>query len=290
MAKYVSFYVGNVRKLGVVEGDHVYEIRDFGKEEPKGSAYKLGEIVFDIPIQPSAIICTLVNTPRVVGVSTKEEAREMIKSPKFFLKLPTVAIAHKQPILSPEDAIRPEVEIGIIIKTKMKDVPRRNIKDYILGYTVFNDITYPPGTKEDFFYAMRRDPADGVIKKTLYRGTHFRNKVRDTFAPMGPYIVTEEEIGDVNSLRMRSYYNNELIQDGYSSEFIFSIEEILEELSKIVTIPPLSVVSTGSVGYTKAQDASEFHLKPIENALMVAEVEKIGRLENPIKIYKFSLK
>ncbi|QGA55403.1 2-hydroxyhepta-2,4-diene-1,7-dioate isomerase [Sulfolobus sp. E5-1-F] len=286
MTKYVSFYVGNVRKLGIVEGDNIYEIHDFGKEEPKGKTYKLSEIVFDIPVLPSAIICTLVNTPRMIGVSNKEEAREMVKSPKFFLKLPTVAIAHKQPILSLEDAIRPEVEIGIVIKSKMKEVPKSKVKDYILGYTVFNDITYPPGMKEDSYYAMRRDPADGKIKKMLFRGTHFRNKVRDTFAPMGPYLVTDEEIGDINSLKMRSYYNGELVQDGNSNEFIFSIEEILEELSKIVTIPPLSVVSTGSVGYINAQDASEFHLKPIENAIMVAEIEKIGRLENPTKIIK----
>ncbi|ACP36532.1 fumarylacetoacetate (FAA) hydrolase [Sulfolobus islandicus L.S.2.15] len=286
MAKYVSFYVGNLRKIGVVEGNYVYEVSEIGEDKERGNSYKLNEINLDIPIQPLAIICTLVNSPKMVGVNNKNEAREMVKSPKFFIKLPTVAIAHRQPIISPPDAIRPEVEIGIITRLKMKDINRSDVKKYILGYTVFNDITYPPGLKEDSYYAMRRDPTDGNVKKLLMRGTHFRNKVRDTFAPMGPYIVTEEEIGDVNSLRMRSYYNGELVQDGYSSEFIFSIEEILVELSKIVTIPPFSVVSTGSIGYTNVSDASEFTLKPIENALMVAEVEKIGRLENPIKIYQ----
>ncbi|WP_338598741.1 fumarylacetoacetate hydrolase family protein [Sulfolobus tengchongensis] len=285
MVKYISFYVGNARKLGVVEGNYVYEITDFGKEEKRGNAYKLDDITtFDLPIQPSAIICTLVNTPRMIGVNSKEEAKEMVRSPKFFLKLPTIAIAHKQAIISPSDAIRPEVEIGIIIKSKMKDIKKSEVKNYILGYTVFNDITYPPGLKEDSYYAMRRDPADGKVKKLLMRGTHFRNKVRDTFAPMGPYLVTEDEIGDVNSLRMRSYYNGEIVQDGYSSEFIFSIEEILTELSRIVTIPPFSVVTTGSIGYIKAEEASEFFLKPIDNALMVAEIEKIGKLENPLLV------
>lgn len=285
MTRYLTFYYKNIKKLGVIEGNYVYEISDFNSEK-KGEAYRLDEIVFDIPITPSAIVCTLVNTPKMLGVESKEEAKEMIRSPKFFLKLPTIAIAHKQPILSPADAIRPEVEIAVIIKKKMKGISKAEVKDYILGYSVFNDITYPPGLKEDGYYAFRRDPIDGKVKKMYVRGTHFRNKVRDTFAPIGPYIVTEDEIGDVNSLMMRSFYDNKLIQEGSSEEFIFSIEDILVELSKIVTLPPFTIVTTGSIGYINAEDVSEFYLKPINNALMVAEVEKIGRLENPTIIEK----
>lgn len=285
MTRYLTFYYKNIKKLGVIEGNYVYEISDFNSEK-KGEAYRLDEIVFDIPITPSAIVCTLVNTPKMLGVESKEEAKEMIKSPKFFLKLPTIAIAHKQPILSPADAIRPEVEIAVIIKKKMKGISKAEVKDYILGYSVFNDITYPPGLKEDGYYAFRRDPIDGKVKKMYVRGTHFRNKVRDTFAPIGPYIVTEDEIGDVNSLMMRSFYDNKLIQEGSSEEFIFSIEDILVELSKIVTLPPFTIITTGSIGYINAEDVSEFYLKPINNALMVAEVEKIGRLENPTIIEK----
>lgn len=285
MTRYLTFYYKNIKKLGVIEGNYVYEISDLNSEK-KGEAYRLDEIVFDIPITPSAIVCTLVNTPKMLGVESKEEAKEMIRSPKFFLKLPTIAIAHKQPILSPADAIRPEVEIAVIIKKKMKGISKAEVKDYILGYSVFNDITYPPGLKEDGYYAFRRDPIDGKVKKMYVRGTHFRNKVRDTFAPIGPYIVTEDEIGDVNSLMMRSFYNNKLIQEGSSEEFIFSIEDILVELSKIVTLPPFTIITTGSIGYINAEDVSEFYLKPINNALMVAEVEKIGRLENPTIIEK----
>lgn len=285
--KFISFYFKDERKLGVLDdsGKYVYEVPDFLTKEPKGNSYKIDEIIFDIPITPSAIICTLVNTPGMLGVRDKIEAREMVKSPKFFLKLPTVAIAHKQPILTPRDAIRPEVEIAIVTTNKkIKNVSRAEVERYILGYSVFNDITYPPGLKEDSYYAYRRDPSDGKVKKMLMRGTHFRNKVRDTFAPFGPWIVTPEEIGDVNSLSMKSYYGNELIQEGSSADFIFSIEEILVQLSKIVTIPPNSLISSGSVGYKNAEDVSEYYLKPVNNMLMIAEIEKIGRLENPTVI------
>ena len=285
MPKYVSFYYNNERKLGILEGNYVYEVEDFEKEG-KGNAYKISEIKLDIPIIPSAIICTLVNTPRMLGARSKEEAKEMVRSPKFFLKLPTVAISDGEPIITPADAIRPEVEIAIVVKSKVKNVGRSEVKKHILGYSVFNDITYPPGIKEDSYYAYRRDPSDGKVKKMLMRGTHFRNKVRDTFAPFGPYIVTEDEIGDLKSLRMRSYYNGKLIQDGSSEEFIFDIEDILVELSKIVTIPPFSIISTGSIGYVDAEDASEFYLKPVDKGLMIAEIERIGRLQNITLIEK----
>ncbi|MBP1357611.1 MAG: fumarylacetoacetate hydrolase family protein [Sulfolobus sp.] len=284
MVKFVRFSIHGGVKLGVVEGDNIFEIEDYAYKEPKGESYKIEEIKFELPIEPRAIICTLVNSPNVVGVTDKEEARAMVGSPKFFLKLPTVAIPHKGIIISPKDAIRPEVEIGIVLKKRLKNASVSEVKDAILGYTVFNDVTYPPGIKQDSYYAMRMDPIDGKVKKLYIRGSHFRNKVRDSFAPIGPWIVTPEEIDDIYSLKMRSYYDNKLVQEGNSSEFIFSIEEILIELSKIITIPELSIISTGSIGYIGVEEVSEFSLIPRDGALMVAEVEKIGRLENITKI------
>ncbi|BFH73794.1 fumarylacetoacetate hydrolase family protein [Sulfurisphaera javensis] len=286
MTKFLSFLVNGIRKLGIVENEYVYEVKDFSSKE-FGETYKLNEIQFDLPINPSAIICTLVNSPGMIGVKDKREAKEMIRSPKFFLKIPSIAVPHKHPIISPPDAIRPEVEIGVITYKKInRGASRDEIKEAILGYTVFNDITYPPGLKEDSYYAYRRDPNDGKVKKLLMRGTHFRNKVRDTFAPFGPWIVTPEEIDDINSLEMKSYYDDKLIQSGSSEDFIFSIEEILMELAKVLTIPPYSLITSGSIGYLNAEEASEYALRPRNNGLLIAEIEKIGRLENPILIEK----
>ncbi|AWR96918.1 2-hydroxyhepta-2,4-diene-1,7-dioate isomerase [Acidianus sulfidivorans JP7] len=280
---YVSFYLEDKkRKLGIIRNNkYVDVINEFTNKEPKGETYSIDEINFDLPINPSAIFCTLVNTPGMLGTKDKSEAKEMIKSPKFFLKPPSIAIPHNHPIISPKDAIRPEVEIAIITnENKIKNANKIDVQKSILGYSVFNDITYPPGLKEDGYYAYRRDPIDGKVKKIFVRGSHFRNKVRDTFAPFGPWIVTPEEISDVLSLSMKSYYNNQLIQEGSSQDFIFDIEEIIIELSKIVTIPPYSVITTGSIGYKNAEEISEYYLKPINNALMIAEIEKIGKLIN----------
>ncbi|EZQ01520.1 2-hydroxyhepta-2,4-diene-1,7-dioate isomerase [Candidatus Acidianus copahuensis] len=284
MTKFLRFTHQGKTSVGVVENNYVYITESYREVEPKGEAYKLSEVKIELPIEPKAIICTLVNTPKMVGVESKEEARKMVGSPKFFLKLPTNAIPHLGIVESPEKAIRPEVEIGIILKEKLKNASINQVREAILGYTVFNDITYPPGIKEDSYYAMRRDPSDGKVKKMYVRGSHFRNKVRDTFAPMGPWLVTPEEVGDVNSLGMYSFYEGEVIQEGKSSDFIFSLEEILVEISRVVTVPEFSLVSSGSIGYKEAEEVSEYSLLPKDNALMVAEVEKIGRLENIIKL------
>ncbi|NON62771.1 fumarylacetoacetate hydrolase family protein [Acidianus sp. RZ1] len=284
MTKFLRFTHQGKTSVGVVENNYVYITESYREVEPKGEAYKLSEVKIELPIEPKAIICTLVNTPKMVGVESKEEARKMVGSPKFFLKLPTNAIPHLGIVESPEKAIRPEVEIGVILKEKLKNASINQVREAILGYTVFNDITYPPGIKEDSYYAMRRDPSDGKVKKMYVRGSHFRNKVRDTFAPMGPWLVTPEEVGDVNSLGMYSFYEGEVIQEGKSSDFIFSLEEILVEISRVVTVPEFSLVSSGSIGYKEAEEVSEYSLLPKDNALMVAEVEKIGRLENIIKL------
>jgi len=269
--------------LGVIEGDYVYEVEGINKE-PKGVSYKLSEIQFEVPINPNAIFCTLVNTPRMLGVSSKDEARELINSPKFFIKLPYITVPHRGIVISPKSGIRPEVEIAVIIGKKIKNVSsRQEIFDSILGYSVFNDVTAPKEAKNDIYYAYRRDPIDGKIKKLPTRGLHFRGKNRDTFAPLGPWIVTKDELGDIGNLRMRSYYDNELVQDGYSSEFLFSVEEIIRELSRIVTIPENSVVTTGSIGYLRVEEASEYYLEP-KNTIMRAEVEKIGVLENYVRV------
>ncbi|MEM0373870.1 MAG: fumarylacetoacetate hydrolase family protein [Sulfolobaceae archaeon] len=282
--KIVRFrYKGDKVLLGIVDGEYVYEIEDINKE-PKGQSYKLSEIEYEVPIRPTAIFCTLVNTPRMIGVKSKEEAKELLGSPKFFIKLPYIVTPHRGTVISPRSGIRPEVEIAVIISKRLRKVSSRHeINDAILGYSVFNDVTAPREAKGDIYTAYRRDPADGKIKKMSIRGAHFRNKNRDTFAPLGPWIVTREEVPDVLSLRMRSYYDNQIVQDGYSSEFVFDIEEIIMELSRIVTVPENSIVTTGSIGYLDSEDPSEYCLEA-KDTVMRVEVEKIGILENYVKV------
>lgn len=281
--KYVSFILNGEKRFGLVEGDYVYEVKDLETTEPKGNSYKISELTLHAPVPQREIICTLTNSPRMVGVESKEKARELLGSPKFFIKLSWTMIGPYDTIISPKTGIRPEVEIAVLTKRKLKNATLSEARDSVLGYTVFNDVTAPAEFKKDWYRAFRRDPSDGKVKEMWIRGNHFRNKNRDTFSPMGPWLVTVDELPDIYGLRMRSYVNDELVQDGNSDELIFSVEEILVELSRILTLPKYSIVSTGTIGYRNAEDPSEFTPK-VSVEYMMVEVEKIGMIKNKVRI------
>ncbi len=280
--KIIHFEINGKRKIGELTGNYIIEMEDYFSE-PKGESYPINEVK-QIPFLPSAIICTLTNSYIMTGVESKEEAREMLGSPKFFLKLPSIVIGDKETIYAPKSGIRPEVEIAVVIKDNSKNIDKNQVKDSILGYIVFNDVTAPAEFKKDWYYAKRRDPNDGEIKKMLVRGNHFRNKIRDTFAPLGSIMVTPEDV-KIEGLKMMSSYVGKIIQEGTTDEFVFSIEEIISELSKIVTIPKHSIVTTGTVGYKEASEASEYKIEAMKG-LMEVEVEKIGKLSNPVEVEK----
>ncbi|BCU66759.1 2-hydroxyhepta-2,4-diene-1,7-dioate isomerase [Sulfolobales archaeon HS-7] len=243
--------------------------------------FPLTEVKFLPPVDPPFILCTLANTPEMLGFKSKEEGREALGTPKFFVKLPNTVVGHNDTVVIPKSGFRPEVEIGVIIGKSLWKPTKEQVKEAILGYTVFNDVTAPAEFKKESYYAMRRDPADGKVKRMLIRGNHFRNKNRPTFSPMGPVVVSPDEI-DVFNLSMRSYVNGKIIQNGSSSSLIFSVDEVIYELSKIIELPRYTVITTGSVGY-KAEEQSEFLLEPV-NGEMVAEVEGIGILRNEIRV------
>ncbi len=272
-------YQGKVRS-GEVIGNDIIEMESVNKE-PKGGSYDIRSVKI-LPVQTASIFCVLVNSYKMLGASSKQEGKEMLGTPKFFIKLPSIVVGNGDIVYAPKSGIRPEVEIGIIIKEKLRNINSGKIQDYILGYTVFNDVTAPGEASKDWYYARRRDPNDGVVKRMIVRGAHFRNKNRDTFAVLGSIITTPDEV-KLDRLRMMSIYDNKVIQDSTTDEFIFSPEEIIRELSTILTIPQLSVITTGTVGYSGAEDTSEYKLEA-KSTTMEVHVERIGSLVNPVKV------
>ena len=279
--KLIGFRLGEEVHYGILKNGEVVEVRDILGLRETGRTFRLGEVAMAQPLTPTAIFCTLVNSPRMLGVYTREEARAMLGRPKYFLKLPTIVVGPGEPVVAPRTGIRPEVEIGVVVARRLKNASRREVRDAVLGFTLFNDVTAPGEFPHDHYYAYRRDPADGRVKKVFVRGPHFRNKNRDAFAPMGPWIVTADELGGLEGMTLRSFYGERLVQEGTTDEFVYDYVELVEELSTIVTVPPLSVVTTGTVGYSGVEDVSEYRLEPRET-VMAVEADRIGRLENPV--------
>lgn len=184
--------------------------------------------------------------------------------PVFFTKPPTAVIGPGAavplfPALSRQ--IDYEVELAVVIGSGGRDIPRDRALGHVFGYTIVNDIT-----------------ARDVQRR--HGGQFFKGKGLDGSCPMGPWIVTADEVPDPGALGIRLWVNGELRQDGSTGAMIFDIPALIASLSQGLTLEPGDVIATGTpagVGY--AMDPPCF----LEDGdLVVCEIDAIGRLENPV--------
>jgi 2-keto-4-pentenoate hydratase/2-oxohepta-3-ene-1,7-dioic acid hydratase in catechol pathway len=185
--------------------------------------------------------------------------------------------------------VRPEVELAAVVGRTIAKASVARARAAIFGYTVLNDVTSPADSREDAYEAYRRDRATGEIRKMTMRGPLFRSKNHDTFCPMGPWIATADEGLDWSDLRMTTRFGELLVQEGSTSEYIFSPAELASYVSQFLTLEPGDVVSCGSVGWTPEAlgrlDPTEFVL-PKRKGTLELEIEGIGKLRNPVSIGK----
>ncbi len=197
------------------------------------------------PSYPSKII--------LAGLNYRDHAQELGLSipqePVIFLKPPTSVIAHRQNIVYPEGIGRLdyEGELALVIKKEAKNIPQDKAGDYILGYTCLNDVTARDLQKKD--------------------GQWARAKSFDTFCPFGPYVET-----DINPscLKIRSYLNGKRVQDSDTSKLIFSVDYLVSFISRIMTLLPGDVISTGTppgVGPMHPNDKIEVEIEGICNLM-----------------------
>ncbi len=200
------------------------------------------------PVQPSKII--------LVGLNYRDHARELHlaipKEPVIFLKPPTAVIANAENIIYPLGVKRLdyEAELALVIKKKARNIPAERVKKYILGYTCLNDVTARDLQKKD--------------------GQWTRAKSFDTFCPIGPWIETNL---DPSNLRIKCRLNNKLKQDSSTANFIFPVEHLVSYISRIMTLLPGDVISTGTpVGVGPMQPGDRVEV----------EIEGIGKLFNQV--------
>ncbi|TWT90718.1 Ureidoglycolate lyase [Pseudobythopirellula maris] len=214
------------------------------------------------PIAPAAILC--------IGLNYAKHAEETgAKRPEFpvvFMKTPSAATATGAPIELPRrlrsNEVDYEAELAVVIGKPCKNASRDNALDYVLGYTCGNDVS-------------ARD-----WQKRGGGGQWCRGKTFDTFAPLGPWIVTTDEIPNPNNLSIASRLNGETVQDAHTSDMIFDVPTLIEFLSASVTLAPGTVILTGTPsGVGMARDP-QLWLKPSDE--IVVEIERIGRLSNPV--------
>jgi acylpyruvate hydrolase len=202
----------------------------------------------------------------LVGLNYRDHAEEaglkIPEVPTFFSKYPNCVIgpgdAIKIPKVSP--MIDYEGEYAFVIGRGGRDIPKERAMEYVAGYTILNDVSCRD-------YQMRT--GQWMIGKTF-----------DTFAPMGPYLVTRDEIADPHNLDLALYLNGERMQHSNTRNLIFKTDDLIAFLSQVFTLEPGDVVSTGTpsgVGFVRKPPV---FMKPGDRVRI--EIEGLGALENPV--------
>jgi 2-keto-4-pentenoate hydratase/2-oxohepta-3-ene-1,7-dioic acid hydratase in catechol pathway len=214
------------------------------------------------PWIPTDILCIGLNYRQHAA----ESGSEPPKTPMLFIKSSNTLSNPGDPILIPRRSseIDFEAELAVVIAKDAKNVSRDKAIDYVFGYTCANDVT----------------ARDWQRDKNLGGGQFARGKSFDTFCPLGPAIVTRDEILEPNQLKIRSELNGQIMQDLTTADMIFDVPALIESLSSTLTLRAGSVILTGTpqgVGFARRPPV---WMKPGDK--IVVELEKIGRLENPI--------
>jgi 2,4-diketo-3-deoxy-L-fuconate hydrolase len=280
--KLVTFRTSDGRRLpGALEGDAIRTIatptlRDYVALAPheriawhsSEELVPLDAVTLEAPIRPARnVFCVGRNylEHAIEGARAAGRELKLPTVPTFFTKAPT-AVAGPGSVLNLESAVSSEydfeAELAIVIGMRCKDVREEDAHAVVFGYTAINDVT----------------------ARDLQRahGQWFKGKSLDDCCPIGPWIVTPEEIGDPQSLAISFRKNGIEKQRSTTANMIFSIPRLIAELSKGMTLLPGDVIATGTpegVGF--ARTPPEF----LANGdLMEVEIEKIGTLRNVVCI------
>ncbi|MDJ0855348.1 MAG: fumarylacetoacetate hydrolase family protein [Desulfobacterales bacterium] len=209
-------------------------------------------------VHPSKLIC--------LGKNYVEHAREghfePPAKPLLFAKAPSALNGPRDPVVLPRSCgqVDWEVELALVIGRKGKRIRKQEAFDYIAGYTVMNDVS---GREAQF--------GDGQW---------FRGKSFDTFAPLGPTLVTPDEIGDVANLQLTALVDGETMQTGNTRDLIFDIPYLLHYISADITLLPGDVISTGTPAGVGIFRDPPLTLQP--GNVVECRVAGIGSLVNPV--------
>ena len=241
-------------------------LSDLVKSEP--AALGLNEQELFIPLAECRLYAP-VRGSKIIGVGrnypdyTKNEGKQAGQVPAGFIKVPSCIVGPGRDILKPRVTreLDCETELAIVIGKQCKNVAEENAYDVIAGYTILNDIT-----------------ARDVGRLERQAGHMLLGKTFDTFAPMGPWLVTKVEIPDAMNLRIRTRVNGEVRQEGTTADMIHSIPKLVSYLSQM-TLKPGDIISTGSPG-GGGLSRPEWFLNAGD--VIESEVEKIGTLVNAV--------
>ncbi|MGN6398541.1 MAG: fumarylacetoacetate hydrolase family protein [Mucilaginibacter sp.] len=258
--KLIRFGEAGKEKTGVIINDKKYDTSAFGEDygeiffENDGLTRLshfledslLPEITEDVRLgcplmRPSKIVC--------IGLNYIDHAKETNATPPsepvIFMKSTTAIVGPYDNIVIPKNSVKTdwEVELAVVIGKKASYVSEADAMDYVAGYVLHNDVS------EREFQIERG-------------GTWDKGKGCDTFAPIGPFFATKDEIADPHNLRLWLKLNGTVMQDGNTSNFIFNIPHLISYTSQFMTLLPGDIISTGTPAGVGLGMKPNLYLKP----------------------------
>jgi len=279
--KLISFSYKNTTNIGAIIGNEVVDssgsndIPDDMIEflTAGDSAKKAMQALMDsgdnrIPIADVKVLAPVPRPGKFLGISLNyadhisETKLERPKYPTFFTKQSTCVIANGEAIHRPivSEKVDYEGELAFVIGKRCKNVPLEQAHKVIAGYTIVNDVSV----------------RDWQIRSP----TWMLGKSFDTHGPMGPYLVTADEITDPHNLDLKTWIDDELRQNSNTKNMIFNCYEMIEYLTKAMTLEPGDVISTGTPSGVGVKMKPRGYMKPGQTAKI--EIENIGTLSNPV--------
>jgi len=273
--KFITYQTNQGLKLGIFENGHVSEVSLSVKDFYKGGLDSLaafrnwrGQVATSWTLQEVRLTSVVPDPGKIlcVGLNYRKHARESGMAepayPVLFSKFNNALTAAGAPIpISAEwKEIDYEAELAVVIGRKAANISVAEALDYVLGYCCANDLS--------------------ERERQFRSGQWLLGKTLDGFCPLGPYLVTANEIPDPQSLWIRGWYNDELRQDSSTADMIFSVAEIIAYASENMTLYPGDVILTGTPEGVIFGTEEKLYMKPGDT--FVVEIENLGRLENKL--------
>jgi 2-keto-4-pentenoate hydratase/2-oxohepta-3-ene-1,7-dioic acid hydratase in catechol pathway len=275
---------GSKSSTGIIINDEYFDTSSFGEDyneqffESEGlnrlrefvesNKEKLPKLSKDIhlapPIaRPSKIVCIGLN----YADHAKETNAQIPKEPIIFFKSTTALIGPNDDVVIPKNSKKTdwEVELAVVIGKKTSYVEESDALNYVAGYCLHNDLS------EREFQIERG-------------GQWVKGKSCDTFAPLGPFLATKDEIKDVDNLKLWLKVNGQTMQDGNTSNFIFKIPFLISYLSQFMTLLPGDVISTGTPAGVGLGMNPQVYLKPGD--VVELGIEGLGTSKQNVKAYQ----
>jgi 2-keto-4-pentenoate hydratase/2-oxohepta-3-ene-1,7-dioic acid hydratase in catechol pathway len=238
-----------------IEGDPLGAFRDTSEAAPADAPVLA-------PIAPPVVLCIGLN----YRAHAQETGARIPEHPVLFMKSPAAVIGPGVPVEIPRQAASTKVdyecELAVVIARRCRNVSAAQALDYVAGYTCANDVSARDWQME-------------------WGGGQFcRGKTFDTFCPLGPALVTREDIPDPNALAIRTVLNGETMQSSNTRDMIFDVRTLVSFLSASTTLPPGTLILTGTPSGVGVARQPQVFLRPGDEVSV--EIEGIGSLTNPV--------